>query len=208
MAPNLSIDPTPITLFLQVATPKAWLDEALKNIELLLIDHALCEKKAASTALSLMYRYPDKPELLKKLAILAREELLHFEKVLEILEKKNIAYKPMAPSLYAKNMHQHINPKEPERLVDSLVIGAIIEARSCERFIALIPHLEDDIAKFYASLVKSEARHFEDYLTLAKQYANANLVDERCQFFLELENTFLLSPSPVFRFHSGLPITS
>lgn len=194
-----------ITDFLQISTPKAWIAEALHNLDILLIDHALCEKKAASSALSLMYRYPGKPELLKKMSTLAREELLHFEKVLAILEQKGIAYQPLAPSDYAKTLHTKVKKEEPYRLIDTLVIGAIIEARSCERFFALIPHLEEDIAKFYLSLVKSEARHFEDYLALATTYSSKSLVDERAQYFLSLENAFILNISECFRFHSGVP---
>jgi len=152
--------------FLPCRTPQAWIDAAIQDIPTLLVDHANCEKKAASTALGLMYRYTDNFELLNKMSRLAREELRHFEQVIAIMKKRGIEYRHLTPSRYAGELHKHIRKKEPDRLVDTLIVGAIIEARSCERFYSLIPHLDEDLAKFYESLLKSEARHFEDYLKM------------------------------------------
>jgi len=128
--------------FLHCETPQAWVDKALENIDLLLIDHANCEKKAASTALNLMYRYVSDFELLNKMSRLAREELRHFEQVAAIIEKRNIPYPQLEASRYASGMRQSVSKNEPQRLVDTLITGAIIEARSCERFAKIAPLLE------------------------------------------------------------------
>jgi tRNA 2-(methylsulfanyl)-N6-isopentenyladenosine37 hydroxylase len=191
--------------FLPCKTPRAWIQHALNHIPTLLIDHAHCEKKAASTALSYLYRYPDKTRLLEKMSPIAREELLHFEKVLLILQQNGIDYENMTASRYASELRRIAKSQEPEKLIDTLIIGAIIEARSCERFASLIPVLPEQLARFYASLVKSEARHFEDYINLASHYADCD-ISSRIQTFLDLEATLINTPDDTFRFHSGVPI--
>lgn len=205
MYDHSSIDLTPLTEFLQAPTPQAWVLAANEHLQCLLIDHAHCERKAANTALTLLSRYPKHPELLQKLSKLAREELLHFEKVLAILKQRKITYFGLKPSRYAKELHSLCRSEEPFRLIDSLIIGAIIEARSCERFAALIPTLDEELASFYHSLLKSEARHFKDYLTLAARYSSAKEVETRSQLFLTKEKELILSSDPLFRFHSGIP---
>lgn len=190
--------------FLLCATPDAWVQQALRNPEILLIDHANCEKKAASTALNLMYRYVDNFELLNKMSRLAREELRHFEQVLAIMQKRRIPYSSVSASRYAAELRKPVRTSEPGKLVDTLIVGAIIEARSCERFACLAPHLDEELQKFYESLLKSEARHFQDYLTLAKKAAGGQSIDERVRFFLELERELVESPDAEFRFHSGV----
>lgn len=191
--------------FLQAPTPKAWLIHAAHNIPLLLIDHAHCERKAAATALNLMSKYPDKKELVALMSPLAREELLHFEKVITLMEARSIDFGPLPPSNYAAKMHRYATKADTvQRLCDLLIIGAIIEARSCERFHALAPYIEDvELAKFYKSLLKAEARHFENYLQLAKSYGRD--ISERVAFFLKIENKLITSEDNVFRFHSGIP---
>ena len=193
--------------FLPCKTPQAWISHALGNIPILLIDHAHCEKKAASTALSFIYRYPDKPELLLKMSPIAREELLHFEKVLQIMQETGVHYENIKASRYAQSLHEQAKSQEPEKLIDALIIGAIIEARSCERFFSLIPHLEPNLSKFYASLVKSESRHFEDYLHLARLYAEFD-IQTRINELLDVEATLINTPDESFRFHSGIPINA
>ncbi len=188
--------------FLPCPTPRRWIDNALENQDLMLIDHAHCEKKAASTALSLMYRYVDNTDLLNKMSRLAREELRHFEQVLAIMKKRGVEYGHLTPSRYAAGLRQEVRTEDPGRLVDVLVVGAIIEARSCERFAALAPHLDHTLAAFYTSLLKSEARHYRDYLTLAEQAAGES-VTGRVQRFLELERALIEAPDSEFRFHSG-----
>ena len=197
------VDLLPIQTFLACRTPLKWVEAALKQQAILLIDHAHCEKKAASTALSLIYRYPDFPILLTKLSRLAREELRHFEQVIKILSNKGITFCYLTPSRYASSMLKEASTKEPDKLVDTLLIAAFIEARSCERFAALINFLEPWLANFYQSLLQSEARHFENYLNLAKFFAKKDLTS-RINFFRELEASLILSKDEVFRFHSGV----
>lgn len=188
--------------FLPCRTPGQWIENALANQDLMLIDHAHCEKKAASTALSLMYRYVDNPDLLNRMSRLAREELRHFEQVLAIMNRRGVVYTHLAPARYAAGLRQSVRTDDPGRLVDVLIVGAIIEARSCERFAALAPHLDDVLADFYTSLLKSEARHYRDYLALAEQ-ANGGAVDDRIRRFLAIEQALIETPDSEFRFHSG-----
>jgi tRNA-(ms[2]io[6]A)-hydroxylase len=207
MLKRLDTDLQILNDFLQIKTPAAWLEYATQNIPLLLIDHAHCERKAAATAVNFISKYPEKKELVEVMSPLAREELLHFEKVINMMNKRGIDFRPLPPSGYATQMHRHVSQKDfVERLSDQLIIGAIIEARSCERFYAIIPYLEDaELAKFYGTLVRSEARHFEDYLRLAKLYGGD--IVQRIAKFLALENEFILAKDTVFRFHSGVPST-
>lgn len=192
--------------FLPCRTPKQWIDNALANQDLMLIDHAHCEKKAASTALSLMYRYVENTELLNKMSRLAREELRHFEQVLAIMTKRGVDYRHLTPARYAAGLRQQVRQDDPGRLVDVLIVGAIIEARSCERFAALAPFLDDRLADFYTSLLKSEARHYQDYLKLAEQAAGGP-IDARVSEFLAIEKELIEAPDTEFRFHSG-PVSS
>lgn len=191
--------------FLYCPTPQSWVVWALANQELLLIDHANCEKKAASTALNLMYRYVDHHALLTRLSRLAREELRHFEQVIALMKSRGIAYPQLSAARYAGELRQLVRSHEPARLVDTLVVGAIIEARSCERFAALVPVLDDELAEFYASLLKSESRHFGDYLKLAGDLVSAEELAARLQVFLQREQELIESPDVEFRFHSGVP---
>jgi len=194
-----------IRAFLPCRTPQAWIDNALVNQDLLLIDHAHCEKKAASTALSLMYRYVDNTDLLHKMSRLAREELRHFEQVLALMTARGIIYGHLTPARYAAGLRAAVRSTDPGRLVDLLVIGAIIEARSCERFAALAPYLDTELANFYNGLLKSEARHYRDYLALAEQ-ASGGPVEDRVAVFLAIEKELIEQPDTEFRFHSG-PLT-
>ena len=143
----------------------------------MLIDHGNCEKKAAGAAFQLMFRYVDKPDLQNKMSRLAREELRHFEQVLAIVRRREIQLRNVGSSRYAAGLRELVRNHEPYRLTDTLVIGAFIEARSCERFAMLVPHLDEELGKFYHGLLKSEARHFQDYLKLAYQYGDAADVD-------------------------------
>lgn len=192
-----------IESFLLCPTPPAWIEQALQHPEILLIDHANCEKKAASTALTLLFRHVDKEDLQYKLSRLAREELRHFEQVAEIMKKRGVAYRPISASLYAQRLHAHIRKGEPQRLIDTLIVGAFIEARSCERFFRLAPFLDEELQKFYISLLKSEGRHYQDYLGMAQQYADGP-IDDRVAHFAEVERQAILTPDAEFRFHSGV----
>jgi len=194
-----------IKQFLPCETPQAWIDVALTQQPLMLIDHAHCEKKAASTAMTLMFRYVDRPDLLHKMSRLAREELIHFEQVLALMESRDIEYVHLSASRYAAGLRKIVATHEPQRLVDVLIIGAFVEARSCERFAKLAPYLDEELEKFYKSLLKSEGRHYQDYLALAQEYA-AEPIDERIAAFRVLEKELILADDTEFRFHSGVPV--
>lgn len=191
--------------FLPCRTPQAWIGEALQQEEILLQNHCYLEQCAARNALQLMFRCPDKPDVLSKMSKLAREELRHFEKVHALLTKRGHTYKILKPSRYAGLLNAQIRKHEPEQLIDSLIVGAYIEARSCERFASLAPHMDEEIAEFFRSLLKSEARHFKDYLTLAESYANGP-IEDRIALFGEIERDAIESPDELFRFHSGVPV--
>jgi len=190
--------------FLACETPEPWVEAALDNQSLLLIDHANCEKKAAATAMNLMYRYTTFPDLLSKMSQLAREELLHFQQVVEIMAAREIRYVRLSPSRYAAGLRELVDHHSSNTLVDTLIMGAYIEARSCERFACLVPRLDESLARFYRSLLKSEARHFQDYLLLAESLAGAD-IGRRVSEFGEREAELVCTPDTEFRFHSGLP---
>jgi len=200
-----AVDLQPVKTFLACPTPEAWVAMAARpeHLAVLLIDHANCEKKAAATAMSLMHRYVEQHTLLQKMSRLAREELRHFEQVTKIMKKRGVDYVPISASRYAAGLHERVRKKDLGRLVDTLIIGALIEARSCERFAALAPHLDEQLAKFYSSLLKSEARHFEDYLRLAESIAD---VAERLAVLRAREAELVTTPDAEFRFHSGVPV--
>ena len=205
-------DPNPAVDFVRVPTPDSWLASALQHLPELLIDHANCEKKAASTAMGLMYKYVDRSELLYKMSRLAREELRHFEQVMDLMAELEIKYTYLASARYAGELHKLVRHGEPERLIDVLVLGAVVEARSCERFVRLVEVLPDTIADLYRQLVHSEARHFKDYLELARDVARQHAdddesisIDDRIDVFLTRDAQLITSPDDQFRFHSGAP---
>ncbi len=243
----------PINTFLLCETPQEWIEKAIRpeNLNMLLIDHLICELKAAQTAMWLIRKYAvdkksgevlldwlqpyekfvyrkegsleslskklafskllvpksDSPigqDLIDKMVLLIKEELHHFYQVLEIMAARGIVYENITAGRYAKGMMTHVRTHEPAILIDKLICGAYIEARSCERFAKLAPHLDDELGKFYISLLRSEARHFEDYLTLAQKVASED-ISERVKFFGEIEAALILSADDDFKFHSGAP---
>ncbi len=143
-------------------------------------------------------------DLIDKMVLLIKEELHHFYQVMEIMESKGVTYQPIEAGRYAKGLLKHVKTYEPDALVDKLIIGAFIEARSCERFAKLAPYLDEDLEKFYVSLLRSEARHYQDYLTLAEQVAGKDIAD-RIAHFAAVEADLITSPDQDFKFHSGCP---
>ena len=200
-----SVDLSPVLAFLPCKTPAAWVAEALRHPQLLLLDHANCEKKAAATAMSLINRHIDNMPLLNKMSRLAREELRHFEQVIAVMKRRDIDYTTVTASRYASSLRTLARKNDPGRLVDTLLIGALIEARSCERFAALTPVLDAELAEFYSSLLKSESRHFQDYLALAEVLAPATEIEDRLAEFKVCEQHLIESADSEFRFHSGVP---
>jgi tRNA-(ms[2]io[6]A)-hydroxylase len=188
-----------------VATPRTWIEVACSRWHELLLDHANCEKKAASTALSLIFTYADDAELSSELSRLAREELRHFEQVQRMLSRLQVPYRRLKPGRYADGLRRAVRTDEPGRRLDLLICGALIEARSCERFAAVAPELEEPLRAFYAGLAAAEARHFELYLDLASNRAAAEELDARSRQLAELEADLIQTPDSMFRFHSGAP---
>lgn len=200
------IDLSTIYDFLASRTPQAWIDAALTDLPLIIQDHANCEKKAAGTAMNLIFRYEFSYELQRKLAQLIREEMLHYEQVLGIMNERGQDWQYLSAGRYAKGMLAHKRTHEPEAMIDVLIIGAFIEARSCERFAALADVLDDErLAKYYRYLLKSESRHFEDYLALAQSLSDDD-IKERVTLFRQVEAELITSPDSELRFHSGSPI--
>lgn len=195
----------PVLEYLLCRTSDQWVKTALEFSDIILIDHAINELKAAQSAMTLMTRNPHKLDVLDKMSRLAREELVHFEQVMKILKQRDIKYLPIKASSYAAKMAKFIRKTNEEILVDNLIIGSIIEARSCERFYKLAPYLDAELEKFYLSLLKSEARHFQDYLALAQKYSKEP-IDERIAFFLEEERKAITEPDDLIRLHSGMPV--
>ena len=207
--------------FLLTPTPSAWCDRAVADVETLLLDHAGLELKAAHQAQRLIWKYGGsvagvfsdtqvQMDLLQRMSRLAREELRHFEQVLAIIERRRLRYTPLRPSGYAAALHAHIRGTEPERLTDSLIVGALIEARSCERFHAIVPALErsdPELAGFYRTLLRSEARHFGDYLELAERVGGARTAG-RIDELRAKEAPLMHVDSPQLRFHSGVAVGS
>ncbi len=194
--------------FLGAATPATWIDRATDRVSDLLLDHANCEMKAASTALALIYRYPEQGELCQQMSRLAREELRHYEQVQRHIDRLNIERRKLGPARYAAQLNKLIAEAEPHRLRQRLIVGALIEARSCERFAMLAPRLEAPLASFYQGLLESESRHFKVYLQLAEKCEPPS-GESRCAEiarFVAAEAKFMTTPESKFRFHSGPPL--
>jgi tRNA-(ms[2]io[6]A)-hydroxylase len=192
---------------LRVATPDQWIAMACREWRVLLVDHANCEKKAASTALSLIFTYAEDASLTSQLSRLAREELRHFEQVQRLMIALDVPFMRLSPSRYADGLRRAVRADEPGRRIDLLICGALIEARSCERFRALAPRLPEPLSGFYRTLAESEARHFHLYLKLAEDAAQriGEELQSRVEWLAAVEADLIVKPDPTFRFHSGLP---
>jgi tRNA-(ms[2]io[6]A)-hydroxylase len=199
--------PENIDAFFETPTPEAWLDAASERIPELLLDHANCELKAASTALGFLYRYPERTSLAQRMSRLAREELRHFEQVRTIMDDMQVPFERLTASRYAGGLRETVRDEEPLKLLDMLLIGALIEARSCERFARLAPRLPERLARFYRGLLASEARHFEHYLGFALTETGVSRAElyARLAELKVVEGSLITAPDPRFRFHSGPP---
>jgi tRNA-(ms[2]io[6]A)-hydroxylase len=204
----MAVVPKIISAFLSTETPDAWVNEARDRVPELLLDHANCELKAASTALGFLYRYPDRPALVQRMSRLAREELRHFEQVRSIMQDMGVTFDRLTASRYAGGLRAAVRGQEPHKLMDLLLVGALIEARSCERFAKIAPHLPPKLGKFYAGLLASEARHFEHYIALARSEVSVadDDFDARLEQLKTIEAALIVEPDAQFRFHSGLPM--
>jgi len=195
---------TPVTIkFLKHPTSQAWIEQALANLNTILLDHSHCERKAAGVALNLMFRYPSSTKLVRTLTAIAQEELQHFEQVNQILEKRNIRLASLSPPPYGAGLRTQIQPQEPQRMLDSLLVSALIEARSHERLGLLANHCpEPDLAKFYRGLMASEARHYGAYWVLATTYHEREQVNQRLEELSCIESELLTTLHPEPRIHS------
>ena len=192
--------------FLKTPTPDAWVSYALGDLTTLLVDHANCEYKAAATGMSLITKYKHLPRLQRLMARLVREEMLHYEQVLVFMDRMGIEFRSLSASRYARTLRESVRTNENDRLVDLLIVGAIVEARSCERFATLWPHLPTPLGRYYKSLLRSEGRHYQDYLALAQENSDQESVDARLEHFLRIDEQLIVSPDQEFRFHSGVPV--
>lgn len=181
------------------------MDAAVERWRELLVDHANCEKKAASSALALIFAYPEDRELTSALSRLAREELRHFEQVQGMMESLGVPFVRQQPGRYAAGLRAALRTTEPARKLDLMLSGALIEARSCERFALLGPRLPAPLGDFYSRLQASEARHFELYLHFAERETDEPTWRARLRALAECEAELASSADPVFRFHSGAP---
>lgn len=193
----------PTIKFLQQPTVFAWVEQALANLDTVLLDHSHCERKAAGVALNIMFRYPSSTKLVRQLTAIAQEELQHFDQVNQILEARGIALAPLAPPPYGATLNKQIRPQEPDRLLDTLLVCGLIEARSHERLGLLGTHCPDlQLAKFYRSLMASEARHYGIYWLLADTYFDRAIVNHRLAELAEVESKILSTLYPEPRIHS------
>jgi tRNA-(ms[2]io[6]A)-hydroxylase len=184
-------------------TDPRWLERALAHLDDVLLDHAHCEKKAAGAALKLLFAYPHHAFVQAPLSALAREELEHFDAVQALLRERGVRYRSQSPSEYGARLHAHVRPGEPERALDLLLVGALIEARSCERFKLLAGGLEDTaLAAFYGELLASEARHHGLYVDLARELAGEVATRARLAELAVLEADILAEPGRRPRLHS------
>jgi tRNA-(ms[2]io[6]A)-hydroxylase len=190
-------------LHLHSPTDPRWLASVAANVEELLIDHAHCEKKAAGVAMNLLFAYVESDELCRAMTEIVQEELSHFHMVRDVMQRRGIALRKLRPSRYGERLHALIRREEPGKAVDRLLVAALIEARSCERFGLLRDGLEDaELAAFFGGLFESEARHHATYVRLAEEFATRDEVRERLGELAREEANVLALGDDVVRMHS------
>ncbi len=190
-------------LSLKSTTPHSWLESVEASLDELLIDHAHCEKKAAGTAMNLIFAYVERVELVRAMTDIVNEELEHFHLVLDQLTDRGTKFRRLQPSSYGRRLNDLVRKQEPGKAVDRLLVAALIEARSCERFGVLRDHLADrQLAEFFGSLFESEARHHSTYVQLATMFAPADEVGERLQELATAEAEILATSTDPPRVHS------
>ena len=190
-------------LNLHAPTPERWLKQVEANLDLLLIDHAHCEKKAAGVAMNLLFSYVEHVELTRAMTEIVQEELEHFHQVRAILDRRGLRFYKLPPSNYGSKLHELVVKEEPRRAVDRLLVAGLIEARSCERFGLLRDCLADaELAAFYGSLFESEARHHSTYVRLASQFQSEEAVRERLKELAEAEARIMAAGDERPRMHS------
>ncbi len=192
-------------LHLESETSARWLHQVDDHLAEILIDHGHCEKKAAGTALNLLFAYVENEELCRQMTEIVNEELEHFHLVLEQLRLRDIRFRRLKPSQYGRKLNDLVRKQEPQRAVDRLLVAGLIEARSCERFAILRDHIADrdpPLAEFYGSLFESEARHHTTYVKLAKAFAAEEMVETRLKELAVAEAEIISDGEPLPRMHS------
>ncbi|MCY7286441.1 MAG: tRNA isopentenyl-2-thiomethyl-A-37 hydroxylase MiaE [Cyanobacteria bacterium CAN_BIN43] len=193
----------PTIKFLQQPTSEAWIEQAIANLDIILLDHSHCERKAAGTAVNMMFRYLSSDKLVRALTAIAQEELEHFEQVNQWLDRRGIPLAPLNSPPYAAGLKAEMRKNEPHRKLDSLLVSGLIEARSHERLGLLGTHCpEPELAKFYRGLMASEARHYGIYWTLATHYYDREVVNQRLEELAIVESELLSTLHPEPRIHS------
>lgn len=191
-----------IKILQQPSNPN-WIETAIANLDTILLDHSHCERKAAGAAINLMFRYPAHQKLVRQLTAIAQEELSHFDQVNQWLEKRNITLSALNSPPYFAQLKSQVRHPEPDRLIDLLLVSAIIEARSHERLGLIGEYCPDaKLAKFYRSLMASEARHYGSYWLLAEEYSDRPTVQRRLAELGEYESSILATMHPEPRLHS------
>ena len=190
-------------LSLQSTSSERWLKLVAEHLDEILVDHAHCEKKAAGTAMNLLFAYVDHLELTQAMTEIVNEELAHFHMVMDLLQRRRIRFRKLAPSSYGRKLHELIRKFEPGRAVDRLLVAGLIEARSCERFSLLRDYVPDpELREFYGSLFESEARHHSTYIRLAKEFATEEDVKERLAWLANEEAKIIEAGDELARMHS------
>ena len=190
-------------LHLQAKTDARWFRQVDENLNEVLIDHAHCEKKAAGTALNLIFHYVEDRKLCREMTEIVNEELEHFHLVIDLLERRGVKFRRLKPSQYGRKLNDLCRKQEPQRAVDRLLVAGLIEARSCERFQALANHVNDEeLATFYRSLFESEARHHATYTRLAMHFAPEQEVMRRLDELAALEAAIIAEGEELPRMHS------
>ncbi len=193
----------PVINALKKPTSDAWVEQAISNLDIILLDHSQCERKAAGSALNMMFRYPSNARMVRELTKIAKEELEHFEQVNQWLDRRNIPLRHLTPPPYGAALKANLRPQEPNRFLDALLASGLIEARSHERLGLLANHCpEPELAKFYRGLMASEARHFGTFWVLADTYFDREVVMQRLDELAEIESELLVNLYPEPRIHS------
>ncbi len=188
---------------LKQPTSSAWVEQAISNLDIILLDHSHCERKAAGVALNFMFCYPSNTKMVRELTKIAQEELEHFELVNQWLERRNIPLAPLPPPPYGAGLKAQVRPQKPYKFLDSLLVTGLIEARSHERLGLLAIHCpEPDLARFYKGLMASEARHFGTYWVLADTYYEREVVMKRLDELAVVESELLSTLHAQPRIHS------
>ena len=200
---DFSCKQTSLMLHLQSKTSARWLQQVDQYLNEILIDHAHCEQKAASTAMDLMFDYVEDEELCRETMHIVKEELEHFQLVRDLIQKRGVKFRRLKPGSYGRKLKELVSRQDPLRAVDRLLIAALIEARSCERFVLLRDHLQDaELCQFYGSLYESEARHHTTYVRLARHFADDVVVNRRLQELAVLEAEIINEGCDLPRVHS------